>query len=429
MGTSTSQSKDVARNRSSRTLRSCLALAALAFGVVSLGCSDNKSSASASAEDTQIVGARPARPSVARNEPQAPSPESFRIEEVPLTPEERASLPGVIAFVSERDGTPRPHLMTLGRSPRIAPLGEKGTASYPSAFSAKGDALLAIGVREQGEFHEETLQLYTLPSGKMRTLGKPAVRTRQPSFTPDGKHIVFDSSADVTFAEVFRIGRDGKGLTQLTSNEQGNFEPTVSSKDGTIAFTSSRDGNSEIYRMAADGKNVVRLTSFHREDLTARFAPDGTRIAFVSTREGTDRIYVMGADGSTPKRVHMGGGTRVTAGQLEESWEADPIWAPDGKSLVFSASNPGEKPRLWRRDFETGKTIPLTDGRSRDEGPAISPDSKYLCFSSDRTGDVELWVMRMDGTGSARLTEAPGADWRAVWGPALPGAPGKGTAK
>jgi Tol biopolymer transport system component len=50
-----------------------------------------------------------------------------------------------------------------------------------------------------------------------------------------------------------------------------------------------------------------------------------------------------------------------------------------------------------------------------DDQPAWSPDGKYLVFPSDRTGDVELFLMRADGSGQTQLTKSPGADWLPRW--------------
>jgi Tol biopolymer transport system component len=64
---------------------------------------------------------------------------------------------------------------------------------------------------------------------------------------------------------------------------------------------------------------------------------------------------------------------------------------------------------------EGGEPVALTDGKSRDDMPAWSPDGKYLVFVADRNGDADLWLMRADGSGQTRLTTAKGADWLPRW--------------
>jgi Tol biopolymer transport system component len=76
-------------------------------------------------------------------------------------------------------------------------------------------------------------------------------------------------------------------------------------KNGRIAFSSNRDGNTQIYVMDADGSNQTRLTSNSDIDWAPAWSPDGSKIAFTSTpgRDGKWEIYVMDADGSNQTRL------------------------------------------------------------------------------------------------------------------------------
>ena len=60
--------------------------------------------------------------------------------------------------------------------------------------------------------------------------------------------------------DIFKSKADGSGIQRLTDTKGYDAEATVCAKDGSIVFTSVRDGDLELYRMDKDGKNVKRLT-------------------------------------------------------------------------------------------------------------------------------------------------------------------------
>ncbi|MFL5249910.1 MAG: TolB family protein, partial [Myxococcales bacterium] len=74
--------------------------------------------------------------------------------------------------------------------------------------------------------------------------------------------------------DIFKVRADGTGLTRLTDAPGYDAEGTVCAKDGSIVFTSVRDGDLELYRMDRDGKNVRRLTSTPGYDGGAFFNAD-----------------------------------------------------------------------------------------------------------------------------------------------------------
>ena len=47
----------------------------------------------------------------------------------------------------------------------------------------------------------------------------------------------------------------------------------------------------------------------------------------------------------------------------------------------------------------------LTDAPGLDDGPDYSPDGRYIYFKSVRTGTMQIWRMKPDGTGQERVTE------------------------
>lgn len=71
---------------------------------------------------------------------------------------------------------------------------------------------------------------------------------------------------------------------RLTDHSAGDYDPSWSPDGRRIVFTSTRDGNREIYSVNADGTDLRNLTNHSDSDYDPSWSPDGRRIAFTSTR-------------------------------------------------------------------------------------------------------------------------------------------------
>ena len=141
-----------------------------------------------------------------------------------------------------------------------------------------------------------------------------------PSWSPDGKRIALvsdrDGHPDVIpgwfTSEIYVMDNDGGNQQKLTNNPSDDRNPSWSPDGKQIVFQSDRDEgdhNIEIYVMDADGSNPQNLTNNPTADYNPSWSPDGKRIAFSSVREGhfrnnfglTEEIYVMDVDGGMNK--------------------------------------------------------------------------------------------------------------------------------
>ncbi len=158
----------------------------------------------------------------------------------------------------------------------------------------------------------------------------------QPSFSPDGKHIVFVQIADNKEDQHLWImslpdrpnrsryagqagasggGGDGGQPRSLTEGPGKDALPHFSPSGRDITFTSNRQGNYDIYLLDVQNGKVNRVTQYSGLDTSSSFSPDGEHIVFVSNRGGNQQIWVMGKDGSNP--------AQLTFGQDES---IDPAW-------------------------------------------------------------------------------------------------------
>lgn len=177
-------------------------------------------------------------------------------------------------------------------------------------------------------------------------------------------------------------------------------------------------------------RNVRQLT-FGGENAEAYWSRDGRQIVWQSKQPGfpDDQIFVMNADGSGKRLMSTGKG-RCTCG----------YFSPDSKWIYFSsthATQEGPQPpvdmskgyvwmvnpefRLYKRSTQAG--LNSAGGFvGSDDTPVVSkpgryvaettvdPQGRYMAFTSDFEGDLEIYRTDLDGRNIKRLTSNPGYD-------------------
>jgi TolB protein len=136
------------------------------------------------------------------------------------------------------------------------------------------------------------------PVRDLRYYNQAASVNQAGSFTPDGKQVVYASSAGTgRCCRIFAANLDGTGFRPISSSSAIEVEPKVNPKTGTdIVFSSGRSGPQQVYRMSMDGADLERLTPGIGEASNASWHPDGQRIAFAWTQgyaTGAFNIFTM----------------------------------------------------------------------------------------------------------------------------------------
>lgn len=209
-------------------------------------------------------------------------------------------------------------------------------------------------------------------------------------------------------------------------------------------------GCDQIFIMNADGsplenQNKYKLVSTGKGRTTCSyFLPDG-RIIYSSTHAADERcpeskmfsngryvwplyktydIYIANSDGSEPKVLIGGNG-----------YDAEATVSPDGKYIVFTSTRSGDL-ELWRYEIATGKLLQLTNTLGYDGGAFFSRDSKHIVWRASRPkgedaeiykklleeGYVEpkelnIFIADIDGKNVRQVTNLPGANWAPFFHP------------
>lgn len=164
------------------------------------------------------------------------------------------------------------------------------------------------------------------------------------------------------------------------------LDPAVSPDGERIAFVRASGGNLDVWTCALAACEPRRLTSHEARDKSPAFSPDGRLVVFASWREGSGDLWVVPADGSAPPR-------RVTADGGDED---DPAWSPDGARIAFT----------WHRGPKTTIGLVAAGGGTpsafdpfpsgTESEPAWSGDGERLALVTDRFGDLDLAVFRVE---------------------------------
>ena len=181
-----------------------------------------------------------------------------------------------------------------------------------------------------------------------------------PSFSPDGKSIVFNG-VKACRSDIYIIDITTQKLERLTNDVYDDREPVFSPDGETIVFSSDREdasdslwhyGNYALFRMTSTGKGIEQLTERETKIGSPVFSKDGKKIIFVSDRDGVNNLYILEIENSSIHRL-----TDVFGGI------SSPSLSSDNKKLAFSGYEEGgydvymvSEPLVYPEE-ETGKSI------------------------------------------------------------------------
>jgi TolB protein len=177
--------------------------------------------------------------------------------------------------------------------------------------------------------------------------------------SPEGSRVAFQRGVRSGAAyhwELLVADSGGRGERQLTRNRWSSQVPGWSPDGRSLVFFADREGNNRLYVMDVE-QGIVRALPAPQAgaDNAAAFSPEGERLAFISTRdqpagEGAGDLYVM----------HRSGGnlSRLTTNL---ALQAQPAWAPDGRSILVSGSA-NSRVEIYLVNLDTGTAERLTRG-------------------------------------------------------------------
>jgi Tol biopolymer transport system component len=342
-----------------------------------------------------------------------------------------------VAFVSSRDGRMRIWLKQLAGG------GETALTSGPDRsprFSPDGSSVLFS--RIAGD--RNSIYRVSVLGGEPRKLVDDAFGA---DWSPDGSQIAF---ARPQTSSLWIAASDGTGAREIARARQGVFLSPRWSPDGrAVAVT---QGGARVRRsillVSTDGKEQRPITPpeaggpvsevawsgsgdeivyGQSEALTAEYRSAPGRVVLQNVRSGRARIVLwspnmgQGLDILEPGRIVLSADSsrhnlreltlQGAAPPSESRWltrghstDRQPVYSPDGEWVLFTSDRTGNND-LWTVSTKSGTLRRLTDDPGEDWDPAFTADGKHLLWSSNRSGDFEIWMSDVDGSGARQVTK------------------------
>ena len=219
-----------------------------------------------------------------------------------------------------------------------------------------------IAVPLKGESSQSTrmtlgsnLEILEIASGRRDIVYQVPYSIQAPNWTPDGKSLIYN---------------DYKGLM---------YSYDLASGIPTLINTGSVSSNNNDHVISFDGKMLGLSSSV--KDL------------------GGSIIYTLPIGGGTPKQITPRGPSYLHG------------WSTDGKDLVFCGQRNNEFDVYKISAAGDGQEIRLTDAVGLDDGPEYTPDGKYIYFNSVRSGSMQIWRMKPDGSSQEQVTNDEFHNW------------------
>lgn len=273
-----------------------------------------------------------------------------------------------------------------------------------------------------------------ITGGRFKTirLTNDLVYDDAPSFSPDGKRMVYHSDTsysledygldkvEVKKSRIFIMDSEGKKKVCLSRRGEDETSERFArfSHDGRLVVyekenSSARTGDTvfnldrDIFIRDLQTNKVERLTDDATYDGLPRFSPDDSEIIFVTDRPG--------ARNSVCRLSLKSGGTRTLS--LKKSWDEKigllrrargmilpycPSFSPDGKSVLLHAG--WDKRGIFLFDTDSRSWKCLSDRSADCFFPSFSPDGRRIVFVSGYPEEQDLYVIDVNGSNQIRLT-------------------------
>jgi serine/threonine protein kinase len=288
------------------------------------------------------------------------------------------------------------------------------------------DARLVLKSDAMGEYalpgylltvQQGMLVAYPFDEKSARVRGQPirvaeSVLTGNPPgyapFAVSGTGLLAYSAPYARGRELVWLDRSGRRLGNV--GEPGDYStPRLSPDEKRIAVAVREESktNTDIWLFDSGRGAWSRLTFEPANERAPIWSPDGSRIVFTSASKGVLDLYENPSSGS-------GGEPRLFFHSSEDKFPTD--WSRDGRFVVYHTHGGKSFWDLWVAPTDGGKPFPFLSSKFTEVQGQISPDGRWIAYTSDESGRLEIYVTQFpEKRGRWQISTSGGAQswWRA----------------
>jgi Tol biopolymer transport system component len=243
-----------------------------------------------------------------------------------------------------------------------------------------------------------------------RVLQTPFTQTAAPALSRDGNWVAFPAIDAKGKWDVYFMNSTGGEARRITSDSSTFINFVDISPDGSQVVYDRADASgvrSEIAVVSTLGGTSKRLAD---PGLGPRWRPDGQRIGYARFKDfgstsAFAELWSMKPDGSDNHREYMDSLAMPGAGEVFS-------WSPDGGSVVAVRYYPGRYQELVVYDFSSRSMRELTSSK-KNIGDAEWTTRGTIVYSSNASGNTNLWMIHAAGGSPLQITKGSGPDFNA----------------
>ena len=245
---------------------------------------------------------------------------------------------------------------------------------------------------------ETTLWAQKYDTSVLRLTGEPQMvaerlgNTRAFGFFAASSGVLVHRSGVAQHAQLTWLDRRGQQLGTLGAAFDAYDYPARISPDGSkIVMTRHGADNTDIWVHDLSRDVTQRLTSDPAPDESPIWSPDGQKLVFSSSRGGHFDLYQTSSSGD--------GGQRLLYASADNKYASS--WSGDGRFILFSTE---KRDGIWVLPLEgAGKhtAVSFLQSQANERSGVFSPDSRWIAYVSDESGQPEVYVQRFSLPGSS----------------------------